>query len=65
MPCVDGSPGRSRRGSSHAPRIPSRSTPPRKPQRLIWLLLFGFVLGLAGGVLLSQLHGRRRGNGAG
>lgn len=26
---------------------------------LIWLLLLGFVLGLGGGVLLSQLYGRR------
>ena len=32
---------------------------------LIWLLLFGFVLGLAGGVLLSQLYGRRRRHSAG
>ena len=32
---------------------------------LIWLLLLGFVLGLAGGVLLSQLYGRRRRHSAG
>jgi uncharacterized integral membrane protein len=31
---------------------------------LIWLLLLGFVLGLAGGVLLSQLYGRGRRHGA-
>ena len=32
---------------------------------LIWLLLLGFVLGLAVGVLLSQLYGRRRRHGSG
>ena len=32
---------------------------------LIWLLLLGFALGLAGGVLLSQLYRRRRRHSAG
>jgi uncharacterized integral membrane protein len=32
---------------------------------LIWLLLLGFVLGLVGGVLLSQLYRRRRRHGTG
>ena len=32
---------------------------------LIWLLLLGFALGLAGGALGSQLYRRRRGHGAG
>jgi uncharacterized integral membrane protein len=32
---------------------------------LIWLLLLGFALGLAGGVLGSQLYRRRRRHGAG
>ena len=32
---------------------------------LIWLLLLGFVLGVLGGVLASQLYRRRRRHGAG
>ncbi|MGZ8693841.1 MAG: hypothetical protein ACXWYS_00185 [Gaiellaceae bacterium] len=32
---------------------------------LIWLLLLGFGLGLAGGALLSQLYRRRRGHSPG
>jgi uncharacterized integral membrane protein len=32
---------------------------------LIWLLLLGFALGVAGGALASQLYRRRRGHRAG